>query len=142
MAAAAEAAHDRAEPLVLTARAENHLHGVDDLDDTIARLVAYRDGGRRLPSTRPGSPTSTRSRAVVAAVEAPVNVLALPGAPSVAELAAARRAARLDRLACSPERPTARCSPGRGSCSRRARRSYAELGISPEERAAAFGPRP
>ena len=40
VAIAAEAA-----PLVLTARAENHLHGVDDLDDTIARLVAYRDAG-------------------------------------------------------------------------------------------------
>ena len=34
-----------AAPLVLTARAENHLHGVDDLDDTIARLQAYRDAG-------------------------------------------------------------------------------------------------
>ena len=40
VAAAAEAA-----PLVLTARAENHLHGIDDLDDTIARLAAYRDAG-------------------------------------------------------------------------------------------------
>ena len=27
------------------ARAENHIRGVDDLDDTIARLVAYRDAG-------------------------------------------------------------------------------------------------
>ena len=33
------------EPLVVTARAENHIRGVDDLDDTIARLVAYRDAG-------------------------------------------------------------------------------------------------
>ena len=33
------------EPMVLTGRAENHLHGVDDLDDTIARLIAYRDAG-------------------------------------------------------------------------------------------------
>ena len=40
-----EAAHRLAEPLVLTARAENHIRGVDDLDDTIARLVAYRDAG-------------------------------------------------------------------------------------------------
>ena len=31
--------------VVLTARCENHLHGVDDLDDTIARLCAYRDAG-------------------------------------------------------------------------------------------------
>jgi 2-methylisocitrate lyase-like PEP mutase family enzyme len=38
---AAEAKGD----LVLTGRAENHLHGVDDLDDTIARLLAYRDAG-------------------------------------------------------------------------------------------------
>ena len=39
------AAHSDDEPLVLTARAENHIRGVDDLDDTIARLVAYRDAG-------------------------------------------------------------------------------------------------
>src|SRR5438128_1964226 len=31
--------------LVVTGRAENHLHGVDDLDDTIERLLAYRDAG-------------------------------------------------------------------------------------------------
>ena len=41
--AAAEVA--RTHGLVLTARAENHLYGVDDLDDTIARLQAYRDAG-------------------------------------------------------------------------------------------------
>ena len=41
--AAAEEA--RSLGLVLTARCENHLHGVDDLDDTIARLCAYRDAG-------------------------------------------------------------------------------------------------
>ena len=45
VAEAAEAAHAFDPPLVLTGRAENHLHGVDDLDDTIARLVAYRDAG-------------------------------------------------------------------------------------------------
>ena len=31
--------------MLLTARAENHIRGVDDLDDTIARLVAYREAG-------------------------------------------------------------------------------------------------
>ena len=35
------------EGLVLTARAENLLHGVDDLEDTIARLQAYPSGRRR-----------------------------------------------------------------------------------------------
>src|SRR6266511_2562379 len=37
VAAAAEAAHRGTHRLVLTARAENHLHGRDDLADTIAR---------------------------------------------------------------------------------------------------------
>ena len=45
VAAAAEAAHVAGDPLVLTARCENLLHGVPDLDDTIARLCAYRDAG-------------------------------------------------------------------------------------------------
>ena len=43
VAVAANAA--RQAGLVLTARAENHLHGVNDLDNTIARLCAYRDAG-------------------------------------------------------------------------------------------------
>ena len=39
------AARSASADLVLTARAENLLHGIADLDDTIARLVAYRDAG-------------------------------------------------------------------------------------------------
>ena len=42
---AAEAASEEEVPIVLTARAENYLYGVNDLDDTIARLVAYREAG-------------------------------------------------------------------------------------------------
>ena len=45
VAAAAEAAHVTGDPLVLTARCENFLRGVTDLDDTITRLVAYRLAG-------------------------------------------------------------------------------------------------
>ena len=45
VATAAEAAHGLDEPMVLTGRAENHIRGVDDLDDTIARLIEYRDAG-------------------------------------------------------------------------------------------------
>src|SRR5437763_14835944 len=41
---AAEAAHRPAHPRVLTGRAENHIRGVDELDDTIERLIAYRHG--------------------------------------------------------------------------------------------------
>ncbi len=84
VAAAAAAAH-AGDPMVLTARAENHLYGHDDLDDTIARLVAYRDAGADCLYA-PGLVRPDDVRAVVRAVEAPVNVLALPSAPSVSEL--------------------------------------------------------
>jgi 2-methylisocitrate lyase-like PEP mutase family enzyme len=72
--------------MVLTARAENHLHGVADLDDTIARLLAYRDAGADAVYA-PGLRDLEQIAAVVAAVEIPVNVLVLPGGPTVAELA-------------------------------------------------------
>jgi 2-methylisocitrate lyase-like PEP mutase family enzyme len=88
VAVAAEAAHGLADAMVLTARAENHLHGVDDLDDTIARLVAYRDAGADVVYA-PGLSDIAQVAAVVAAVGIPVNVLALPHGPTVAELAAA-----------------------------------------------------
>jgi 2-methylisocitrate lyase-like PEP mutase family enzyme len=86
VAAAADAAHE-GDPMVLTARAENLLYGVDDLDDTIARLVAYRAAGADCLYA-PGLVRADDIRAVVAAGGAPVNVLALPPAPPVAELRA------------------------------------------------------
>jgi len=82
---AAEAAHSLSEPLVLTGRAENHLRGVDDLDDTIARLLAYRDAGADALYA-PFLRDLDQIRTVVEAVGAPVNVLALPTGPSVAQL--------------------------------------------------------
>jgi len=84
--AAARAAHARPEPMVLTARAENHLYGAGDLDDTIARLVAYRDAGADAVYV-PGLSSLDDIRRVVAEVGLPVNVLALPSGPSVADLA-------------------------------------------------------
>jgi len=86
VAIAAEAAHALAEPMVLTGRAENHLHGVDDLDDTIARLAAYREAGADAVYA-PWLTGLDRIAAVVEAVGVPVNVLAVPGGPTIAELA-------------------------------------------------------
>jgi 2-methylisocitrate lyase-like PEP mutase family enzyme len=86
VAVAAEAAHRLPDPMVLTARAENHLHGVDDLDDTVARLIAYRDAGADAVYA-PGLADIDQIAAVVEAVRVPVNVLALPHAPTIAELA-------------------------------------------------------
>jgi 2-methylisocitrate lyase-like PEP mutase family enzyme len=85
VAAAAEAAH-RDGSFVLTARAENHIRGRDDLDDTIDRLQRYREAGADVVYA-PGVIEPADLRRLVDAVDAPVNVLALPGAPSVAELA-------------------------------------------------------
>jgi 2-methylisocitrate lyase-like PEP mutase family enzyme len=85
IAAAAEASGGR---LVLTARSENYLHGRPDLDDTIARLRAFEEAGADVLYA-PGLRSIEDIRAVVAAVERPVNVLALPVAPPVQELAAA-----------------------------------------------------
>jgi len=87
VAEAAEAAHRLPEPMLLTGRAENHLRGVDDLDDTIARLVAYRIAGADAVYA-PGLRNIDQIAAVVEAVGVPVNVLALPGGPTIGELAA------------------------------------------------------
>ena len=85
--AAAEAA--RGEPrVVLTARAENHLHGRDDLADTIKRLQAFQDAGADVLYA-PGITDASQIRAVVSSVDRPVNVLAMAATPPVAELAAA-----------------------------------------------------
>ena len=81
--AAAEAAHRGPVRLVLTARAENYLHGRPDLADTIARLQAYQEAGADVLYA-PGLRRLEDIGQVVAAVDRPVNVLALPGAPPVA----------------------------------------------------------
>jgi 2-methylisocitrate lyase-like PEP mutase family enzyme len=85
--AAAEAAHKGPVRVVLTARAENYIHGRPDLADTIARLQAYQAAGADvLFAPRLHGPDELAQ--LMAAVDLPVSVLALPGAPDVAELAA------------------------------------------------------
>jgi 2-methylisocitrate lyase-like PEP mutase family enzyme len=83
VAAAAEAA--RATGFVLTARAENHIRGNPDLDDTIERLRTYEGAGADVLYA-PGLRDAAQVRAVCSAVSRPVNVLAHPGL-SLAEIA-------------------------------------------------------
>ena len=83
IAAAVEAA---AGELVITARAENYLHDRVDLADTIARLQSFAAAGADVVYA-PGVVEVGELRTLVAEVDRPVNVLALPSAPSVAELA-------------------------------------------------------
>jgi 2-methylisocitrate lyase-like PEP mutase family enzyme len=75
IAAAAEAARAVDFPFLLTARAENHIRGNPDLDDTIARLQAYERAGADVLYA-PGLGTVAEIHAVCRAVSKPVNVLA------------------------------------------------------------------
>jgi len=88
IAAAAEVAASGPIRLVLTARAENYLHGRPDLADTIARLQAYQEAGADVLYA-PGLRDLADIRQVVSSVDLPVNVLASPGGPPISELAAA-----------------------------------------------------
>jgi 2-methylisocitrate lyase-like PEP mutase family enzyme len=88
VSAAVEAAHSGPVRLVLTARADNYLHGRPDLADTIARLQAYQAAGADVLYA-PGLTRLEDIRQVVKAVDRPVNVLAIRGAPAVSELAEA-----------------------------------------------------
>lgn len=87
IAAAAEAAARMPFPFMLTARAENHLRGNPDLDDTIARLRAYEEAGADVVFA-PGLRELDDIRAVAEAIERPLNVLGTPSL-SVEEIAAA-----------------------------------------------------
>ena len=86
VAIAAAAAED--EGLTLTARAENHLRGHGDLEDTIARLAAYRSAGAHVVYA-PALTELSSIRRIVEEVGGPVNVLLLPGGPSQGELSEA-----------------------------------------------------
>lgn len=87
VAAAAEAAH--ASHFLLTARAENFLHGRPDLDDTIRRLQSFVKAGADVLFA-PGLANLDAIRTLCASVSKPVNVvMGLPsGAFSVEGLAA------------------------------------------------------
>ena len=88
VAAAAEAARTLPFPFTLTARAENYLHGRNDLEDTIKRLQAYEKAGADVLFA-PALPDLAAVRTVCASLGKPVNfMVAIRGKSfSVAELA-------------------------------------------------------
>lgn len=75
IAAAANAARSLPFPFLVVARAENFLHGIHDLDDTIARLTAFEAAGADVLYA-PLLPDADAIRRVCSAVSKPVNVLA------------------------------------------------------------------
>jgi 2-methylisocitrate lyase-like PEP mutase family enzyme len=76
VASAADTARSLGFPFTLTARAENHIRGNPDLEDTIGRLQAYEAAGADVLYA-PGLKSADEIRAVCDAVGKPVNVLAL-----------------------------------------------------------------
>lgn len=93
IAAAVAAARALPFPFMLTARAENFLHGRADLDDTIRRLQAFEQGGADVLYA-PGLPGLDAVRSVCAAVSRPVNVLANPRIPAMSVAALAETGAK------------------------------------------------
>ena len=67
---------------MLTARAENLLHGRPDLDDTIRRLQAFEKAGADVLYA-PGVRDLATIRTVVAAVGKPVNVVMSAADPAI-----------------------------------------------------------
>ena len=88
--AAAAVARSLSTPFMLTARAENFLHGRRDLDDTIRRLRAFEAAGADVLYA-PGLRDLASIRTVTASVGKPVNVVMSSADPSitVAQLALA-----------------------------------------------------
>ena len=79
--AAVEVVRGLPHPFMLTARAENHLIGRNDLKDTIKRLQAYQEAGADVLYA-PGLVSEEDIAAVVSSVDRPVNVLmGMAGAP-------------------------------------------------------------
>lgn len=87
VAAAAEAAARLPFPFTLTARAESLIRGGTDVDEVIARLLAYERAGAHVLFA-PGLRQVGQIRAICAAVSRPVNVLITPPL-TVAEVAEA-----------------------------------------------------
>ena len=93
--AAVESKRSLPQPFMLTARAENFLRGVEDLDDTIGRLNRYAECGADVVYA-PCLPDIDAVKTVCSSVDKPVNVLVVGALTrhSVAELGEAG-AARL-----------------------------------------------
>lgn len=133
---AAAAKVTRRRGMVLTARAENHLHGIEDLDDSISRLQAFRRAGADVVYA-PGLVDLKAIARIVGEVDAPVNVLLRRNGPTVAQLTdiGVRRLSTGGSLAFAAY----------GSLAKAAREllaagtsTYADGNISAEDRTSAF----
>lgn len=93
LAVVMEAIQQSGIPVLLTARAENLIRGVDDPDDTLERLQAYSATGAHVLYS-PGLTTLEQIQRFIAATDKPMNILApfVVGAsvPQLADLGVTR----------------------------------------------------
>ncbi|MGW0816337.1 isocitrate lyase/PEP mutase family protein [Streptomyces viridiviolaceus] len=87
LAAAREAADAEGVPLFVNARIDTFLRGAGGVDLTLERAAAYRAAGADGIFV-PGAVDPGTVKELAAGVDGPLNVMAGPGAPPVAELAA------------------------------------------------------
>jgi 2-methylisocitrate lyase-like PEP mutase family enzyme len=73
-------------PLYINARVDTYLRGAGGVEETVARATAYLAAGADGVFV-PGVADPDTIAALVAAIPAPLNILAGPGSPSVPELA-------------------------------------------------------
>lgn len=125
--------------LTVTARAENHLYGVGDLDDTIDRLKAYQGVGAHVLYA-PGLTTAADIARVVAQCGGPVNALLGPNTPTVAEMhdLGVRRLSTGGALAFASYGAAVRAA---WELLERGTSDYIREGLTSEERGRAFHPR-
>jgi len=128
----------REEGMVVTARAENHLYGHDDLDDTIARLKSYRAAGADVVYA-PGLRRLPDIERVVDEVGGAVNVLLLADGPTVGQLAqvGVRRMSTGGALAFAAYGALAH---GARELLEAGTSRYTGQSLTPAERSDAFGP--
>jgi 2-methylisocitrate lyase-like PEP mutase family enzyme len=126
----------RGSGMVVTARAENHIYGLDDLDDTITRLRSYVEVGADCAHA-PGLRSIADIEAVVSSVPAPINALLFPDGPGPGELAGigVRRLSAGGSLAFAAYGAAAR---GARELLERGTMGYAEGVLSPEDRKGSF----
>jgi 2-methylisocitrate lyase-like PEP mutase family enzyme len=86
LAAVRSAADSSGVPLYVNARVDTFLRGAGGVEETVARAAAYLAAGADGVFV-PGAVDPDTVAALVAAIPAPVNILAGPGAPPVPELA-------------------------------------------------------
>ncbi|MAP95280.1 MAG: 2-methylisocitrate lyase [Ponticaulis sp.] len=86
--AAVEAANAQPFPFLITARSENHLRGITDLKDTIARLQAFQEAGAHVLYA-PFLPSLEAIKTVLSEIDRPLNVLGpAPAGHTVSQLEA------------------------------------------------------